>query len=75
MSIDALGAIYGVHRATAARWLKDVNGRLFAAVQERFAIDLKVSASAFASLLTAVRPELRATLNRLLAAPSAPARR
>ena len=32
-SIDALGQAYGVHRATAARWIERIRGQLFEAVR------------------------------------------
>jgi RNA polymerase sigma-70 factor (ECF subfamily) len=66
MTIDALGAVYRVHRATAARWLVDIRKRLFESVRQQLAIDLRTTPSEFWSLLNAVGSDLQVSLTRLL---------
>jgi RNA polymerase sigma-70 factor (ECF subfamily) len=66
MNVDALGTIYRVHRATAARWLVDIRKRVFDGVRAQMAIDLRTSPSEFKSLLNVIRSDLRASLVRLL---------
>lgn len=66
LSIDAVGTIYRVHRATVARWLADIRRRLSADIEERLQVDLGTTPSEFRSLLEVVRDDLRASLARVL---------
>jgi RNA polymerase sigma-70 factor, ECF subfamily len=66
LNVDAIGAIYRVHRATVARWLADIRQRLLRAVQDRLAVNVRMSASEFRSLVGAVQEELRLSIGRIL---------
>jgi RNA polymerase sigma-70 factor (ECF subfamily) len=68
LNIEAIGRIYRVHRATVARWLVDIRGRIFRAVEQRMAIELEMSPSEFRSLVGLMRDELKLSFSRVLAA-------
>jgi RNA polymerase sigma-70 factor (ECF subfamily) len=59
LSIDAIGAIYSVHRATAARWVAQIRQQLLRAVQAKLAVDLQLSAPECVSLIRLLREDLR----------------
>jgi RNA polymerase sigma-70 factor, ECF subfamily len=65
-SIDAIGLVYRVHRATVARWLIAIRRQVFEEVKRRLAIDLRIATTSFHSLVEAVRGELRVSLDRVL---------
>jgi RNA polymerase sigma-70 factor (ECF subfamily) len=67
LNIEAIGRIYRVHRATVARWLVDIRGRIFHAVEQRMAIEVEMSPSEFRSLVGLMREELRLSFSRVLA--------
>jgi RNA polymerase sigma-70 factor (ECF subfamily) len=66
LNIEAIGRIYRVHRATVARWLVDIRGRIFHAVEQRMAIEVEMSPSEFRSLVGLMREELRLSFSRVL---------
>jgi RNA polymerase sigma-70 factor, ECF subfamily len=66
LSIDALGAAYGVHRATAARWANRARGALVAATRIQLAARLAVSADEIDSVIRLVRSQLDASVVRYL---------
>ncbi|HSK02339.1 MAG TPA: hypothetical protein VK932_13900, partial [Kofleriaceae bacterium] len=66
LSIDALGAAYGVHRATAARWANGARGALVAATRTQLAARLAVSAEEVDSVIRLVRSQLDASVVRYL---------
>jgi RNA polymerase sigma-70 factor (ECF subfamily) len=66
MNIDALGAIYGVHRATAARWLSKARSSLVELTKERLAILLSVDPGETDSILRLVQSQLDVSLERRL---------
>jgi RNA polymerase sigma-70 factor (ECF subfamily) len=66
IGVEAIGTMYRVHRATAARWLVDIRRRLFASVREQLALDLAASPSELRSLFAMVQPVLHASVSRLL---------
>jgi RNA polymerase sigma-70 factor (ECF subfamily) len=66
LNIEAIGKVYRVHRATVARWLVDIRGRLFQAVEKRLAVDLRITPSEFRSLLGTVQDDLRISISRVL---------
>src|SRR5438046_8237508 len=47
MNIEALGTVYRVHRATAARWLVDIRKRVFESVRRQLSLDLRTTSSQF----------------------------
>ncbi len=66
LSIDALGALYGVHRATAARWVAKVREDLLARTRDAFSARAKVGRAEFESLLRLARSQLDVSLRRVL---------
>ena len=68
LSIDAIGNIYGVHRATAARWITQIRQRIFKKVQLVVTRDLGLHDSEFESLAFLIRSELNLSLRRVLGA-------
>ncbi len=66
LSIDQIGAAYGVHRATAARWLAKARDLLFEATRKALQDELDLSASEFESLVRLVRSQVDVSLSQLL---------
>lgn len=66
MSIDAVGAAYGVHRATAARWLNRARAALVAATHRRLAERLKLPVDQVDSVIRLVSSQLDASVIRYL---------
>lgn len=66
LSIDQIGAIYGAHRSTAARWLNTAREQLVTRTRERLAERLKLTQSDLDSLLGALQSHLEVSLNRFL---------
>jgi RNA polymerase sigma-70 factor (ECF subfamily) len=54
-SIHDIGRIYGVHRATAARWLERARAHVLDAAHERIAGSLRMTRSEFKSMVREVR--------------------
>jgi RNA polymerase sigma-70 factor (ECF subfamily) len=70
LNVDALGSLYRVHRATAARWVLAARESLLSGVRARLAERLGVADATLDSLLDVARSELDVSLSRLLRAPS-----
>ncbi len=66
MSIDAIGAAFGVHRATAARWLNRARGALVAATHHRLAARLRMPVDQMESVIRLVQSRLDASVIRYL---------
>lgn len=66
LSIDEIGAAFGVHRATAARWLQRARGALVAHTRGRLAARLKVSVDEIDSVIRLVQSQLDASVVRYL---------
>jgi RNA polymerase sigma-70 factor (ECF subfamily) len=66
LSIDEIGAAFGVHRATAARWLQRARGALVTATRGRLAARLKVSVDEIDSVIRLVQSQLDASVIRYL---------
>lgn len=66
LSIDQIGALYGSHRATAARWLAAVRAKLREATQRRLAARLAVGETEVASVMRLIASRLDATLDGVL---------
>lgn len=66
LSIDEIGAAFGVHRATAARWLQRARGALVTATRGRLAARLKVSVDEVDSVIRLVQSQLDASVIRYL---------
>jgi len=69
LSIDQIGAFYGVHRATAARWLERARLQVAEHTEQLLAERLTLSTAEVASVIRLVRSQLDVTLERLLADP------
>lgn len=68
LTVDALGDLYGVHRATAARWVTRARAKLEAAVRDTLEAALGAHGESFASLLRLVVSNVDLSLRRHLAA-------
>jgi RNA polymerase sigma-70 factor, ECF subfamily len=68
LSIDAIGAMYGVHRATAARWLQNIRRQLFVRVQSTLQSELGLRDSEFESLAFLIQTGIHLSLRRVLGA-------
>jgi RNA polymerase sigma-70 factor (ECF subfamily) len=66
LSIDEIGAAFGVHRATAARWLLRARGALVTATRGRLAARLKLSVDEIDSVIRLVQSQLDASVIRYL---------
>jgi RNA polymerase sigma-70 factor (ECF subfamily) len=66
LSIDEIGAAFGVHRATAARWLQRARGALVTTTQGRLAARLKVPVDEIESVIRLVQSQLDASVVRYL---------
>ena len=66
LTIDDLGAMHNVHRATVARWIAALREKLFEATREDLTRRLGVNRSEFESLVALVRSQLDVSLHRFL---------
>jgi RNA polymerase sigma-70 factor (ECF subfamily) len=65
LNIDALGVLYGVHRATAARWVSDASEALLDAVSKRLAKRLGLQKGELEGMINMARSGLDLTLSRI----------
>jgi RNA polymerase sigma-70 factor (ECF subfamily) len=65
LNIDALGTLYGVHRATAARWVEKARAALERRTRARLRERLGVSRSTLESIVRMVGSDLHANLSGL----------
>jgi len=66
LNIDQVGAIYGVHRTTAFRWIEKARKAFLAATKEALMERLKVGQSQFLSIMRVVQSDLDLSMRRLL---------
>lgn len=66
LTIDRIGALYGAHRATAARWLERARTKLAERTEEHLAEDLGLDVSEISSVIRLVRSQLDVSLEELL---------
>jgi RNA polymerase sigma-70 factor (ECF subfamily) len=66
LGIDALGELYGVHRATAARWVAKVREAVLDRTRVAFEKRMNVGRAEFESLLRLARSQLDLSLKRVL---------
>jgi RNA polymerase sigma-70 factor (ECF subfamily) len=71
LTIDGIGQVYGVHRATAARWLTRARALLFEETRRLLTASLGLSPSEFGSLARLVHSQLDVQISSLLRAPDA----
>lgn len=62
LAIDELGAIYRVHRSTAARWLVRIREGLYASTRRELMSALALSPSEFDSVIRMIRSRLDASI-------------
>jgi RNA polymerase sigma-70 factor (ECF subfamily) len=66
LTIDEIGAAYGVHRATAARWLSRARAGLLRELRDRLATRLRVQDAELDSILRLIASQIDVTLERCL---------
>ncbi len=66
LSIDALGQMYGVHRATAARWVHQAKENVVNTTRALLAENIKESALVMSSFMRLLRSELDVSLRKHL---------
>lgn len=66
LPIDTIGAAFGVHRATAARWLQRARAALVAATREQLAKRLSMPVEEIDSVIRLVQSRLDASMVRYL---------
>jgi RNA polymerase sigma-70 factor (ECF subfamily) len=66
VDIDGIGAVYRVHRATAARWLQRIRNELLEDTRARLAARLAVSMNELDSILRFIGSELDASMTSAL---------
>lgn len=66
LNIDQLGAMYGVHRATAARWLQEARAQLAANTRAQLASQLHIAPDEIASIMNLIQSRVSLSLSRLL---------
>jgi RNA polymerase sigma-70 factor, ECF subfamily len=65
LSIDRIGAVYGVHRATAARWVAGARGELLESTRRRARERLGLGTTELVSLMRMVASQLDVSLCQL----------
>ena len=66
LNIDDLGATFGVHRATAARWLVRIRGTLLERTRQGMMQRLQVSGGELQSIMRLIESRLEASLHQFL---------
>jgi RNA polymerase sigma-70 factor (ECF subfamily) len=66
LSIDQIGAIYRIHRMTAARRLNAVRQKVVDATRQHLADGAKISATELQSLLRLLKSEMHVSMRRVL---------
>jgi RNA polymerase sigma-70 factor (ECF subfamily) len=69
LNIDRIGIVFGVHRATVARWLATARELVLERTMTLLGDRLQLDAAEFASLLRMVRTTLDVSLHSLLSEP------
>ena len=66
LNIDAIAAIYDVHRATVARWLVAIRARVYDRLKQEFAVRWNASSSELRSIVRLLRDHIHITAKRVL---------
>lgn len=66
LSVDQVGAIYRVHRATAARWVAEARARLASLTRKRFLASAPMHDKSYAQIMGLLRSQLSLNLASLL---------
>jgi RNA polymerase sigma-70 factor (ECF subfamily) len=69
MSIDEMGQVFHVHRATIARWLVAIRREVLEQIFRKISLNLRTSSSEFRSMVRLVRNDVRLSLHRILGEP------
>lgn len=65
MSIDKLGGLYGVHRATASRWVNEVRTTLCTRTRDYLCRRISLSQAGFQRVLGLIESQIRVNLEQL----------
>jgi RNA polymerase sigma-70 factor, ECF subfamily len=65
-NVERIGAVYGVHRATIARWIAAARDELVTLVEKELAARLAISTDEVGSIIRLVRSRIDVSLARLL---------
>lgn len=68
LSIDEIGAVYAVHRATAARWIQRACDEVFEHTRRQLAADLALSPTELDRVTALIQSQLDVSLSQLLPA-------
>jgi RNA polymerase sigma-70 factor (ECF subfamily) len=74
LSIDALGAMYAVNRATAARWLAAARAAILSATREELTRSLNLAPGEWESIVALVRSRISVSVLRQLVSAAPPSR-
>lgn len=66
LSIDQIGAIYRIHRATAARWVAKAQERLVKKTRELFVLRAQVNAESLPRIMELIESQLSVNLGNVL---------
>jgi RNA polymerase sigma-70 factor, ECF subfamily len=66
LNIDEIGAVHGVHRATAARWIAAAREAILEGTRKRLRDELELTASEFESIVRLVSSQLEVSLRGAL---------
>jgi RNA polymerase sigma-70 factor (ECF subfamily) len=66
LGVDELGALYQVHRATAARWVQSAREKLLTRTRRTFMVNARISSDECESIMRMVRSQLDMSLHRRL---------
>lgn len=66
LSVDQIGAVYQVHRATAARWVQRAREQLLEETKRRLYEKLRLSPSELQSLVAMVQSQVDVSIHRFL---------
>ncbi|MBX7083998.1 MAG: sigma-70 family RNA polymerase sigma factor [Nannocystaceae bacterium] len=69
VTVRELARMYGVHHATAARWVGQARDAVAAAVQRELQTRLRLDASELVSVLALIRSRIELSIDRVLAPP------
>jgi RNA polymerase sigma-70 factor, ECF subfamily len=66
MSIDEMGQVFHVHRATIARWLVAIRREVLEQICNKISLSLRTTSSEFRSMVRLVSSDVRLSLHRIL---------
>jgi RNA polymerase sigma-70 factor (ECF subfamily) len=69
LTVDAIGALYSVHRATAARWITKAHAALVEQIRKAMLARLHVDKDEYASILRLIESQIEISFERYLGSP------